>query len=123
MTIIKPEDDPGVFTFELLNDETKLVETLTINVIEVVTILNMDGVVAEEGQLPLPALVAAIRRCGRPVRVVEKLEDHVLIAKFAAASLKLDQLGKEPRSSLSSPPPTESSLSRPVSQRTNMSQV
>ncbi len=124
MTVIKPEDDPGSFTFHILNEETDLLETLTINVIEVITLLSMEGVVTDANStkdLPLKPLVEAIRRCARPVKVVEHLEDHVLVARFASASLKMDTLGNAPRSPQNLPPPMASMPVQPGSQTTSLS--
>ncbi len=119
MTVIKATQDPGEFPFEILNEETQKIEVLTINVIEVVTVLQMAGQIGDGGTIELPDQIAAIRKCARPKALVERLEDHVLVGKFAAAQIQLDQLGKSQGWLQNLRPPTESPSVRPVSLKAN----
>ncbi len=118
---ITPSQDPGEFAFEILNEDSGLVEVLLINVVEVVTILSLADQVGDGGACSMTDQLAAIRKCARPRAVVSELPDHVLMAKFAAAVMNLENLGKEPGSQPSLPTHTGSSSSLLGSQTKNMS--
>ena len=121
MTLIKATEDPGEFSFEILNEEKQLIEVLHVNIVEVSALLIMGGKITGVEKDDIPELVKAIKQCGRPKDLVERLDDHVLVAKLSAAQRAWEQLGKDSGSPRTSLLPTASPSVRRGSPMPNMS--
>ena len=123
MTLITTKEDPCEFSFEIMNEDKDAKEILYLNVVEIVTYLSMHDKITDEATVSPADQVEAIRACARPAELVKRLSDHVLVAKLATATMKLEQLGKEPGSPPTLPTPTASASVHRGSPQKNMSPV
>ena len=123
MTLSTTTEDPCEFSFEIMNEEKDVKEILYLNVVEIVTYLSMHDKITDDVTVSPADQVEAIRACARPAELVKRLSDHVLVAKLATATMKLEQLGKEPGSPPTLPTPTASASVHRGSPQKNMSPV
>ena len=123
MTLITTTEDPTEFSFEILDEEKDCKEILYLNVAEIVTYLSMHDMITDAKTVSSADQVEAVRACARPAELVKRLSDHLLVAKLATASMKMEQLGKEPGSPPTLPTPTASASVHRGSPQKNMSPV
>lgn len=114
MPLIKLEEDPGEFVIEVRDGNA--VAAISLNVVELMHQLNKDGI----EKPTLVQMAAAARTVARPADLVGRLPDHVMAAKAFAAWESFELLGNAPEPQRNSLRPTESTLSRPGSQKRNM---
>ena len=116
MTTIKVSEDPGYFSFEIINEESGNLDVLHFNVLDVIMYLSfIDGAETTERQ------VEAMRKCAKPKKLVDRLADYELLAKLVTATTRFKESGNVPGFSPTSPPPTALSSSQRESRTTNMS--
>ena len=114
MTIIKASEDPGDFSFEILNEETGNLEVLRFNALEAMFFIEANSDDTASGH------VEAMRAVAKPEALVDRLSDYELRAKLITAVAKMRTAENELGSLLNSPQLTASSSSRQGSQTKNM---